>query len=153
MSGRIRRNEAGAVAVEFALITPLLLTFIGGLFAIGLHVAYAGLADNAAREGLRKATIRQSGVGYGDQAAVLAAINDKKPGFLPDALPADVTCTVGTSTAPCPVEKRNRQGDTVTVTVTFRLPGVTSALRLVPFVGGGLSDISEVTRSAKGRRE
>lgn len=152
------RDESGATAVEFALVVPLLLTFLGGLMALALHVAYAGVAEHTVREGLREATTKTS-LGYGQQSDVVEEINSSVPGFLPDA--QEVRCFAGTiapgadvpSGSVCPELRLTRQGEEVTVQVTYELPGVTGLLGLVPLVGDDLAELSTVTREARGRRE
>ncbi len=53
----LSRNQSGMGAVEFALITPILLTFIIGIAQLGiLYFANAGL-KSAVGEGARLATI------------------------------------------------------------------------------------------------
>jgi hypothetical protein len=53
----IRRDERGAAAIEFAIAVPVLVTFIWGIFQIGLLLeANAGM-QQALGEGARYATL------------------------------------------------------------------------------------------------
>jgi Flp pilus assembly protein TadG len=53
----LRRNEHGAAAIEFAIAVPVLITFIWGIFQIGLLLeANAGMR-HALGEGARYATL------------------------------------------------------------------------------------------------
>jgi len=51
--GRGRRGDAGAELVEFALVLPLLLLVIVGIFDFGFLFRDYGVITNAAREGAR----------------------------------------------------------------------------------------------------
>lgn len=51
------RSQRGAVAVEMALVTPLLILFLIGSLQVGLVVIGHTAATNAAREGVRAASI------------------------------------------------------------------------------------------------
>ena len=52
-----RRDEAGAGAVEFALICPVLLVMIGGIFEGGLVLYTWGNMEHVARQAARTAAI------------------------------------------------------------------------------------------------
>ena len=52
-AGRGRRGDAGAELVEFALVLPLLLLVIVGIFDFGFLFRDYGVITNAAREGAR----------------------------------------------------------------------------------------------------
>lgn len=62
------RGERGASAVEFALVMPLLLLIIGGIFNFGLAFSQKLALDNAVRE-----TARAAAVNTGKTPAQLAA--------------------------------------------------------------------------------
>jgi Flp pilus assembly pilin Flp len=49
----LRRNERGAVAVEFALLLPLIVIFLFATIEFGLGLARLEDFENAAREGAR----------------------------------------------------------------------------------------------------
>ena len=50
-------NERGAAAVEFALIVPILLTMVFGIVDFGLAINRYAMVNNAAREGVREASL------------------------------------------------------------------------------------------------
>lgn len=52
-----RRTERGASAVEFALVVPLLLLILGGVFNFGLAFSQKLALDNAVRETARMAAV------------------------------------------------------------------------------------------------
>lgn len=56
----LRRNDDGAAAIEFAIAVPILVTFIYGIFQVGLlFEANAGM-QHALGEGARLATLYDS---------------------------------------------------------------------------------------------
>lgn len=52
------RSQHGASAVEFALIAPVLITLVLGIIDFGLYINAASVVGNAAREGVRAASLR-----------------------------------------------------------------------------------------------
>ncbi len=52
-----RRDDRGAVVVEFALVLPLLLMITIGIIAFGYLFHVQSVLDNAARDGVRVATL------------------------------------------------------------------------------------------------
>ena len=52
-----RRNERGSSAVEFALVLPVLLLILGGIFNFGLAFSQKLALDNAVRETARSAAV------------------------------------------------------------------------------------------------
>ncbi len=92
---RRARRERGAVAVEFALIAPLLFGLLFGFLEVGLLVLGSTAGTNAAREGARVGI-----VGYIDAddpssaafAAIDAQIRDKLANLVQDG--ANVVVTV-----------------------------------------------------------
>lgn len=150
---RIRSRDAGATSVEFALVLPLFLTLIAGVLVFGLAMFYAGLAEHAARTGLRKAVIRTS-TGYPGAAAVRSTINTSLAGLLPDPTNSNATLVVR-DPVDAAVNPRGAQGDRVTVTVEYDLPAVGAALRLIPdnALRAAMADLATVERTAEGRLE
>jgi Flp pilus assembly protein TadG len=57
---RRRRGERGAVAVEFALLMPVLLMMVAGMIDAGFAINRYTMLNNAAREGIRAASLGQS---------------------------------------------------------------------------------------------
>lgn len=54
---RLRGDRSGAAAVEFALVLPLLMTLVFGVFEFGLLWNTYQVVTDAAREGARRAVI------------------------------------------------------------------------------------------------
>lgn len=80
MSRRCRiQDERGQTMIEFAIVVPLLLVIVFGIFQFGsLYKDYVTLTD-ATRVGARKAaTSRQSGT---PEADVEAAVRNSAPGI------------------------------------------------------------------------
>ncbi len=68
---KIRRDETGSVAVEFALIVPILIVIISAIVAFGKAYNELEVLTGAAREGARTAAVRATPAEV--QAAVVAA--------------------------------------------------------------------------------
>ncbi|GAB2450121.1 hypothetical protein GCM10027062_34170 [Nocardioides hungaricus] len=118
MSGRVRRDERGAAAVEFALVVPLLLLILFGIISYGLMLSLRQGLSQAAAEGARAAAVTL--VDAQKNAAAVAAIDD--------ALPYGVTCEGGSlvrdgnAVGACTVSAPTRcedEGDAECVTVAL----------------------------------
>lgn len=142
-----RRGDEGAAALEFALVVPVFLVFVGGMLALGLRMAYSGIAEHAAREGLRTATVKTTAGGYASQNDVQNKVDSVFSGLLNTVDPV----TVAVNQAG-PIK---RQGDEVRVTVHYRIGAVSAAARIMPFgLGrGALENLADVTTTAEGRLE
>jgi Flp pilus assembly protein TadG len=71
------RSEAGAAAVEFALILPLLLLILAGIIDLGLLLNAAMTAGDQAREAARSLALAYDPLtqtGKTDEAAALAEV-------------------------------------------------------------------------------
>jgi Flp pilus assembly protein TadG len=68
-----RLRDRGAAAVEFALVVPLLIVLIFGSIEFGLAVNARTMVGNAAREGVRMASLRYTPADV--QAAALSALS------------------------------------------------------------------------------
>jgi Flp pilus assembly protein TadG len=105
------RRECGAVAVEFALVLPLLLTLVLGAIDWGWYFFLREVVTNAAREGARVGSVNQDG-----QAAAAAYLTN-------------LGLTQGTATS----QPGNVGGiSTVRVTVTYPAGSLTGFLPVVP---------------------
>lgn len=132
---RPRRNaaaligEKGAVAVEFALIAPILLTLVLGIFEFGRAFNIQVSLSEAAREAARHAAIHYADAGYTDgdaqNAGVVAA---PSVGLAPEDV--DLAFSDGGACSP---------GDNVTVTVTFNTTYLTGLPGLIPGMPAELS--------------
>jgi Flp pilus assembly protein TadG len=122
VSRKTRRwRDRGAAAVEFALIVPALVTLIFGSIEFGLAVQARTMVGNAAREGVRVASLTGSmpGSKAGIEAAALNAVSGVSGTATVDVVcktPAGVVCTIGSTGA---------AGNIATVTVTLSYAGIT----------------------------
>jgi Flp pilus assembly protein TadG len=102
---RLRRNENGVGAVEFALIAPLLLTFIIGVAQLGtLFMANAGLRSSVA-EGARYASIYPRPLN--DQ--IIARINERLVGLRSEHITGPTITTAA-------------DGSSITITMSYAVP-------------------------------
>jgi Flp pilus assembly protein TadG len=144
LSRRRAREEEGAVLVEFALVLPLLLTLILGMFDFGKAFNYWIDSTHLANEGARWAVVNRNPGGgtlqqyVRDQATTQELRNGGTPS-VPAGDEASVCISFPNGTS--------NVGDPVRVTVT-------SHYYLIPFVGDRLSvgDI-QITGSATMRLE
>jgi len=151
--GREADSDRGTTSVEFAIVLPVLLTLIGGVMVFALAMVYSGLAEHAARIGLRTALIRTS-AGYASAADVRTTVNAALSGVMPNPSNNDSTLLVRDL-----VDVANStvgaQGDRVTVRVDYEIPVVSSALSLIPDDGlrTKMAGLATITRTAEGRLE
>lgn len=89
---RRRRGERGAAAVEFALVVPLLLLILGGIFNFGFAFAQKLALDNAVRETARSAAVDTGKTQAQLQSAGVTTFKDSAIGTGPST---PVTITVG----------------------------------------------------------
>jgi Flp pilus assembly protein TadG len=137
---RAKRDE-GATALEFALVFPVVAMVCFMALYGALFFFYGAVADHVARSVARQVSIPvgQSGSGYPDAApgTVVTDAKNAASGLLPDPTTAVATKAPSTGTP--------KQGDFVTVTVSYNLPLFSS----LP----GLSSFDTITRSASARRQ
>ena len=116
-----RRDDGGAVLVEFALAFPLLMLTV--LFAIGiLWAAFVQVAaGQAAREGARYASVALAPTyrTHPDAAMVANRVKGKVPVLNLDA--ADVAVSYPNCAAPCAAPPANTP---IVVTVSKPMPGL-----------------------------
>jgi Flp pilus assembly protein TadG len=108
-------RDAGAAAVEFALVSVLLLTLLFGIIQSGYFFFQSTAAEHAAREGAREAA-----VGIDDCDAWVDLVQSQGGS-------ADVT---GATASAAPA-----RGTIINVTVTWRRQDF--GFPFVPFLGGG----------------
>ncbi len=138
-------SDAGAAAVEFAIIVPLVMMVVFMTLYGGLYVFYAVVADYVARTAVRDASIptAQSYSPYPSDSDVVTAAQNAAGSLLP--APTSVQVASNPATSP------PNEGDEVTVTVTYDLPAVADIAKVMWFLPAQPS--STVTRSAMARRE
>lgn len=85
MSTRSGRRERGAVAVEMAIVLPLLLLIIAGMIDLGRLFYVQTMVTNASREGARMKSL-----GYTDADAI-TRVNNSSPGLAALGGPPTIT--------------------------------------------------------------
>lgn len=128
--GREPADDRGAAAVEFALVSVLLLILLFGIIQYGYFFFQSTAAEHAAREGARLAA-----VGIDDCGAWRTAVSD-------DGGAADIQ----TATATWPADPLTR-GQDLTVTVTWNR--VSFGFPFVPFLGAGTQEEQAKTRAER----
>lgn len=129
-------GERGAAAVEFALVVPVLLIIVFGIIDFGVAINRWAMVNNAAREGVRAASLSA------EHADVVAAANRSMDGD--DLDPSDITLTCESPTgAACASWSGGREaGGVAIVEVTYVHEWLTP---LGPLFGDQL-DISKQSR-------
>jgi Flp pilus assembly protein TadG len=113
----IARSERGAAAVEFALVSLLLVTMIIGICEFGFIFFTQGTMAGAAREAARDYAI------YGDVPQAQAAASAAAPGIAPLTVTI-VACPTATATTSPYAE--------TTATVTHPYSGLTGFFPFLP---------------------
>ncbi len=122
LRGRIHRGETGQALLEFALVIPLLMLMVVGLFDLGYAVFVNNMISNAAREGARVGIIQMN-----TNADICNRVIAAAPGL-------NLSCQPGSiDIDPSPTRD---YGKPITVTVTFTYTPMTPLMG--QFVGGGL---------------
>lgn len=137
---RLWRRDDGAVAVEFALVLPILVILVFGIIQFGLFFNRQQGVHAAAREGARIAALSST-----TSDEIVSRVDDALSGVsVPSGRTITITSTgysysttgsAGDSTRPC----EDNFGESVTVTVTadmdFELPPIIN--RVVTVTGTG----------------
>lgn len=140
--GRTRtRGERGAVAVEFALVVPVLFILVFGMIDFGWAINRYTVLNNATREGVRLASLGT------DSSEVTASVLDSlgDSGLDAAAVDVDVTCLSPTGGA-CGSWSEAASGGTAIVTVTYTSDWLTP-------VGSTYSDNLEISKTSRMRIE
>lgn len=127
MGRRGRRGDDGAAAVEFALVSVLLLTLIFAIIQYGYFFFQSTAAESAAREGAREAAV---GI---DSCSTWKDVVKNRSGV---SQYVNVT-TTGAST----------RGTPLTITLTWSRQNF--GFPFVPFLGGGTQTEKAVTRAER----
>jgi hypothetical protein len=89
------RNRNGAVAVEFAIVAPLLVAIVLGMIELGRAFEMQNLLEVAAREGARFASMDRDGMLEPDESANDKLIEDVKNFLASNGIPrADIDVRV-----------------------------------------------------------
>jgi Flp pilus assembly protein TadG len=137
---RRRKGDRGAAAVEFALVVPVLVTLVFGMIDFGWAINRYSAVGNAAREGVRVASI--GGTAAEITSTVNASVSDIGGGGTTTVAvtctkPAGTTCTYASNAVP---------GDTAIVTVTYKVNWLTP-------VGSTFGSQMTVTKASRMRIE
>ncbi|MFP3460148.1 TadE/TadG family type IV pilus assembly protein [Arthrobacter globiformis] len=116
-----RKSERGAVAVEFAILAPVLVMILLGIMEFGRAYNVQTTLTNAAREGVRSMAINNS------QTSAKTAAKNAAPQLNPTLADGNITfsgadCTVGTQ---------------MTVTVSYTLSTLTGIAGPFAMTGKG----------------
>jgi Flp pilus assembly protein TadG len=116
------RRENGAVAVEFALLAPVLILLLLGIMEFGRAYNAQITLSSAAREGVRVMAINNN------PAAARTAAKNAAGGLQPALTDANITV----SPSPC------TSGAQVTVTISYTLSTMTGIAGPFPMAGKGV---------------
>jgi Flp pilus assembly protein TadG len=118
VSQTLRRwRDRGAAAVEFAIVVPVLIILIFGSIEFGLAIQARTQVGNAAREGVRVASLGGSVADV--QASALNAVsnvNGTKTVTVTCTTPGGASCTIGGT---------SNGGNIATVVVNLNYSGIT----------------------------
>ncbi|WP_309108599.1 pilus assembly protein [Arthrobacter sp.] len=117
-----RASERGAVAVEFAILAPVLVMILLGIMEFGRAYNAQVTLTNAAREGVRVMAISNS------QAAARTAARNAAVGLTPGLVDSQITFSAAT----CPANAQ------MTVTVSYNLGTLTGIAGPFAMTGRGL---------------
>ena len=127
---KLRRwRDRGAAAVEFALVVGPLVFLIFGSIEFGLYVQARTLIENAAREGVRTASLVGSSDGSAAEGEVKNAAINALGSVSGTVDPPKVTCTTPASTC---VFGSAKAGSVATVSITVHYTGITGLFPMLP---------------------
>jgi Flp pilus assembly protein TadG len=112
-----RRSERGQTAVEFALVIPVMLLFLLGIFQIGITYYHNESLQTSARDGARAGAIHTGSTLAQIQAYVDAAVRANAVGL--DTSTSTLVVASGCTLPPSTAATACDQGDTIDVTVTY----------------------------------
>lgn len=115
------KSERGAVAVEFALLAPLLVLILLGVMEFGRAYNVQTSLTNAAREGARSMAINKN------QSTARAAVKNASSHLMPALADGDIAF----SQADCPVDTQT------TVTISYNLSTMTGIAGPFSMTGKG----------------
>lgn len=126
-----RATERGAVAVEFALLAPVLIMILLGIMEFGRAYNTQLTLTNAAREGVRVMAIDN------DAATALAATTSSADTLTPAVRGTDVIIAFQTIPPTTPAPTSCAPGRQVTVTISYSLSTVTGIAGPFSMTGKG----------------
>lgn len=128
-SNRRRGRDAGAVAVEFALILPIFLALVLGIAEMGRAFNIQVSLSEAARQASRYAAVHCSETGYLPSSAQAAGVAAAPS--VPLSNPNISIAYTGTGTC--------ADGNDVSVTVSYTTPWMTGFPNLIPGMPASLT--------------
>ncbi len=148
-----RQSERGTVALEFALLLPVVLLLVGTMIITGMRGVYSALAVHEARIAAREASIRKdqsTSLRYPSSSPYPSETDICNPSERSLAFPGSILIQ-------CEVRNLSKNlsqgdGDVVTVTLTYELRPLTA---LANFVASSFSaaDLAILTQRASVMRE
>lgn len=121
------REDRGAAAVEFALVVPILLVVLFGIIDFGFAINRYAIVNNAAREGVREASL-------GATEAEIRASATRGMSDLGGTFTITVACKKQDSTTCTSWDAGQESGGVAEVTVDFTHDWITP---IGDLVGGG----------------
>lgn len=113
------RSERGAVAVEFALLAPVLVMLLLGIMEFGRAYNVQNTLTNAAREGVRNMAINNV------QSTAISATKSAANTINPNLRDSDITIAFQTIPESSPAPTSCAVGRQVTVTISYNLNTLT----------------------------
>lgn len=137
MSARTASGSRGQALLEFALVIPLIMLLLMGLFDFGRGIYAYNTLSNAARDGARKAIVDQRVVAGVSVAAQEAADQATALGLDPtDASEVLVEYRTPDLSADCPASLPEWTGCVAVVTVNWQFQAIT------PIIGNFIGPIT-----------
>jgi Flp pilus assembly protein TadG len=126
-----KASERGAVAVEFALLAPVLVMLLLGIMEFGRAYNVQTILTNAAREGVRVMAIGNN------QTAALTAARNAADTLSPKLIDSNVTIAFQASPPTTPAPTSCTPGSQVTVTIKYSLSTMTGIAGPFAMTGKG----------------
>lgn len=113
----------GQALVEFALVVPVLITFIFAIFDLGFYVFVANTVQEASREGARKAIVCTNW--QNSQRVIIEQTRGALLGLSASALITPTVVSTPPGASSCSDHVGPSHGATIRVTVTFQYTPIT----------------------------
>lgn len=126
-----RTSERGAVAVEFALLAPVLVMLLLGIMEFGRAYNVQTTLTNAAREGVRVMAIGNK------ESDALTATTNASGTLSPKLVNSDITFAFQTIPPTTPAPTSCAPGSQVTVTIKYSLSTMTGIAGPFAMTGKG----------------
>ena len=111
------KNDEGVTAIEFAIISPVLILLMTGVFQFGIAMnQYLNLTNAVAQGALSLALSRGAATSY---SAVTAAINSAAPNLVPGQITITVSINGATCTDDATCSPKLVAGQPAVVTATY----------------------------------